>query len=97
MNYYHIVTFRNIYVFDKAIITHDSMFIQELPVHEVDNVRFLWSFHEITLEHKDFVMETLPLFKNIDANTCHFKKWFDTVNCWFGCFGTTSIITYVFL
>ena len=48
---------------------HDSMFIQhKLPIHEVDNVRFLWSFHEITLEHKDFIMETLPLL-NIDANT----------------------------
>ena len=76
MNYYHIVTFRNIYVFDKAIITHDSMFIQELPVHEVDNVRFLWSFHEITLEHKDFILKILPLL-NIDANTYYFKQWLD--------------------
>ena len=76
--------------FDKAIILHDSMFVQkEINIDNID-VKFLWYFD--THRHDNAKFEK-SLFEKLN----HSKELIDFYNQktkWYGCFGVASIISY---
>jgi hypothetical protein len=90
--YYYIHHF-----FNKAIILHDSTFIQQkIDFESIQNVKFLWHF-----EHKwNNEIEELDLINqmNIDYQIKNkiFSFYFQK-NKWKGCSGIQSVIEYSFL
>ena len=90
--YYYFHKYR---LFEKAIVIHDSVFIQaKLEVESVDDVEFLWHFVAFS---DDILIYDYKLYKQklgLEAD-----EWADVWDKkqWLGCFGVMSIITYTFL
>jgi len=84
--YYYINNF-----FNKAVIIHDSTFIQhKVDFENINDIKFLWHF-----DHDwDKVNEDIDLIYKLELNilTNYFQK-----NKWKGCFGLQSVIDYNFL
>jgi len=73
--------------FDKAIIIHDSVFINEkIDFESVKDIAFLWSFSSNIkhLHERDILRK---------SNNCSLEKLYDSNN-WIGCFGVMSVITH---
>ena len=91
--YYYLYTYK---YFDKAIIMHDSVFLQkpfDITDLDIQTVRFLWNFYEFEHEQPSVLLIKEMLTRiNINPNIYHFLGW--TVH---GCFGVMSIITTSFL
>ena len=89
--YYYFHKYR---LFEKAIVIHDSVFIQtKLEVESVDDVEFLWHFNS----YPDiFKCNYQPYKKQLGLDTEKFLDVWDKQE-WYGCFGVMSIITYIFL
>lgn len=81
--------FYKLKLFDKAIIIHDSVFINKYyDFSKTDDITFLWSFGEkVKYAHRD---ETI---KMIDDK---YIKYYNSKD-WFGCFGLMSIISHDFV
>lgn len=80
--------------FDKAIIMHDSVFIQKrLDVDSVTDVRFLWHFDN---HDWDTDAQIMDLMKNAKMPE-HIVSIYTQKHRWYGCFGVQSIITRDFL
>lgn len=80
--------------FDKAIIIHDSVFIQEFIDFNNYNNNFLWSFKgKYLYDHKD--KEQL-LIKNINYST-ELLELYNNSDKWIGCFGGMLVIEHTFL
>lgn len=84
--------------FDKAVILHDSMFLNEEmdieKIMSVEDVLFLWHFtHEDDYfeQQKQIVRNSNLHFKN---DLLHFHEHMDR---WLGCFGVCAIITHEFM
>ena len=84
--------------FDKAIIIHDSVFInKKINFNLNEKIKFIWHFshewdtidQEINLLDKLLSYDENNLYENL-LNFYHKKKWM-------GCFGIQSIISYDFL
>jgi hypothetical protein len=82
--------------FEKAIIMHDSVFVQyPIDVSRINNIRYIWSFNGEIVENDNlekFLISKLnkkyvPSLMNI-----HNNKYL-----WPGCFGVMSVITYNFV
>jgi len=85
--------FLKLYPFKKAVILHDSCFLQtNLNFEEEYNVKFLWSFEHFWNDDKR-IIELLLLLKH---NTFLINKYINN-NTWRGCFGVMSVINYSFL
>lgn len=79
--------------FDKAIVIHDSIFIQKhINFETTDQVTFLWNF-EHTWDTPNGEVELIRNLKDTDKlydlHVSHDK--------WLGCFGVMSVIDYAFL
>lgn len=80
--------------FQRAIIIHDSLFLQKpivLPLSNNDKVRFLW--HIETKQFDDVEWET-SMLKKIGLP---YLELYEKKHLWKGCFGVMSIIDYDFL
>jgi hypothetical protein len=90
--YYYIHNF-----FNRAIILHDSTFIQKkINFDSINYIKFLWHF-----DHKwDNQVEELELINNMDIDyelkNKIFSFYFEK-NKWNGCYGIQSVIDYSFL
>jgi hypothetical protein len=97
--YYYFYKYK---LFDKAIIIHDSIFLQQdisQEINEVVDVKFLWHFKNpyddnlvkemyfISQLKKEYSQENVTSLTNIYLQR---EKWL-------GCFGVMSVITYDFL
>jgi|SaaInlStandDraft_6_1057023.scaffolds.fasta_scaffold00062_10 glycosyl transferase family 25 len=81
--------FHKLKPFDKAIIIHDSVFINKyFDFSKTNDITFLWSFDEkVKYAHRE---ETIKLLDDKYIQYYNSKEWF-------GCFGLMSIISYDFL
>lgn len=82
--------------FEKAIIMHDSVFIQyPINTSNVKNIRFLWSFNGSIIEDNNIERNLIiQLNKTQVPMLLHLHN---NKNIWNGCFGVMSIITYDFV
>lgn len=81
---------RNKY-FDKAVIIHDSVFINSQLNLNIDNYRFLWHFNH---NYNDPNLETMGFSVFNDQNLIDF---YESQHLWKGCFGAMMIIKHDFL
>lgn len=78
--------------FDKAIIIHDSVFINTyIDFNDCDNYKILWDF-EHNWDQIDDETNMINLFNNQELTSFYKNK-----NLWKGCFGGMSIITHDYL
>jgi hypothetical protein len=86
--YYYYLQFK---LFDKAVILHDSVFINQYIDFNVDKYMPLWHFkHDWDLIDEETKM--LHLFNDQDI-----LKFYENKTLWNGCFGGMSIITHDYL
>jgi hypothetical protein len=85
--------FHKLKPFDKAVIIHDSVFIQKyVNFNNVNNISFLWSFtHEWDAPDSE-----LKIISSLKENES-LARLYDCKNIWLGCFGVMSCITHDFL
>lgn len=82
--------------FEKAIILHDSVFINKYINFDIENdIKFIWHFTHVW----DDDYKELELLNKIENNI--YKKnlidFYHQKTKWFGCFGLQSVIKYSFL
>jgi len=99
--YYYFYKYK---LFDKAVIIHDSIFLQQdisQQINDVSNVKFLWDFKN---KHDDNLLKELFLISNLkndkfenNDNLSTLTNLYLQKEKWLGCFGVMSVITYQFL
>ena len=78
--------------FDKAIIIHDSVFINKyINCDDVEDYKILWKFEHMCDQIKDET-NMINLFNDNDLTSFYKNK-----RLWKGCFGGMSIITHDYL
>jgi hypothetical protein len=81
-------------LFDKAVILHDSVFIQKyINFDEIQDIKFIWHFHhhwDDAVAEADLIKQSL--INRDEALLLHNKK-----ENWYGVFGVQSVITIDFL
>jgi hypothetical protein len=79
-------------IFDKAIILHDSVFIQKYINFDKYNNEYLWYFehHSDSDDDEKFLLSKLENNKNL-------INFYDKKDLWSGCFGAMTVISYDFL
>jgi len=83
--YYYFLKYK---FFDRAVIIHDSVFIQKYIDFGNEN-KFLWHF-EHTWDKPHYEKQIL-----FNLDQCEFLNYFhDSKNLWNGCFGAMSVISY---
>lgn len=89
LGYYYFLKYR---WFSKAIVLHDSVFIQKrIDFHAIQNVKFIW--HIKTKEFDDVNLET-ELLKKLGGP---YLDVYENKNLWMGCFGVMAVIDHAFL
>jgi hypothetical protein len=80
-------------LFDKAVIIHDSIFIQKyIDFDSIKNVQFFWDFvHDYDEPEKE-----KKLIYPLNNNTT-LLQFYDQKHLWKGCFGIMTVIEYSFL
>jgi hypothetical protein len=87
--------FHRFHLFEKAVILHDSTFLQTRIDEKIDDIAFLWTFPH---DFDNVNVETMFIRQNLlptivdSVVTTHYD-----VSCWTGCFGVQSVISYSFL
>lgn len=80
-------------LFKKAVILHDSMFIQnKLYVNNIDAIKFLWYFDSKSSFEAQKVERLLALLNNHLALLTYCKQ-----HTWYGCFGVASVVSLDFI
>ena len=98
LSYYYFYKYK---LFDKAIIIHDSVFLQQdisQEVNSVNNVKFLWHFknrYDDNAGKEIYFIHQLKYNHNEDKNSL--INVYLQRDKWLGCFGVMSVITYDFL
>ena len=89
--YYYFHTY---HFFEKAVIIHDSVFIQHyIDFNSVEHIRFLFDFeHQYCADNKEVIYSLISLSDKKEL----LKNFYDNGN-WVGCFGIMSVISYNFL
>lgn len=88
--YYYLI---NKNLFKKAIIIHDSTFINKyIDFFNISDIKFIWHF---THEWDDIEQE-LNMINILENNLCIIDL-FNNKDKWFGCFGVQSVIDYDFI
>jgi hypothetical protein len=92
LSYYYFYKYN---FFDKAIIIHDSVFINNRLQDDILNndIKFLWHFNSKTISDK--VPEIIQINKL--KNYHNVLNLYNDYEKWHGCFGVQSIISYNFL
>jgi len=95
LGYYY---YYKLHPFDKAVIMHDSVFIQQLvDFNSHGNVRFLWDFkHTWNSPENEITMLHHMLSEN-HGNTFYKLLMFYLEKRWKGCYGAQSVIRHTFL
>ena len=89
LHYYYYLTNK---LFDKAIIIHDSVFMNKyIDVTDVEDYKILWSFEH----HWDQVEDEKVMIKLFNDN--ELTSFYENKNLWKGCFGGMTIITHEYL
>lgn len=79
-------------LFDKAIIIHDSVFINKyINCDDVEDYKILWKFEHMSDQIKDET-NMINLFNDNELTSFYKNK-----RLWKGCFGGMSIITHDYL
>lgn len=90
LSYYYFNKFPQ---FTKAVILHDSTFIQELAtVEATKDIKFLWHF-----QHDWGAKQQETELISILNNSQDVLNAYDNSEMWHGCFGVLSIISQAFL
>lgn len=90
LGYYYFYKYK---LFNKAVILHDSVFIQKyIDFGEVEKVKFLWTF-----QHKFNIPENEKIFIHTLNNNSELFEIHRDLNRWSGSFGVMSIIEHDFL
>lgn len=80
--------------FNKAVIIHDSVFINKYVNFNVDDYKLLWSFeHKFNYDYRKIVPQILTIFN--DPKLIYFYN--NNKQSWRGCFGAMSVITHDYL
>lgn len=84
--------FYKYHFFEKAVILHDSVFINNyIDFDKYENFKFLWHFtHDWDQEEKE--IKLLSYLKNDNLINFYYKK-----DKWYGCYGVQSVIDYNFI
>ena len=97
--YYYFYKYK---LFEKAVIIHDSVFLQQdisQEVNSVNNVNFLWHFknpYDDNFATEMFFISQLKYDYN-QENITSLTNIYLQREKWLGCFGVMSVITYNFL
>jgi hypothetical protein len=97
--YYYFYKYK---LFDKAVIIHDSIFLQQdisQEINDVSNVKFLWHFsnhYDDDLVREMYFICALK-HDNNKENVINITEVYLRKDNWLGCFGVMSVITYDFL
>jgi len=76
--------------FDKAMVLHDSMFIQKpVDFDSVSSVKFLWHFGNHAHDNTVGEERLIQLLDNHDDLLKYYRA-----KQWHGCFGVASIVSY---
>jgi hypothetical protein len=79
--------------FDKAVVIHDSVFIQShIDFERVKDVSFIWSF-ELYWDVPEAELPIIRTLKNYET----LEALYVNRDYWLGCFGVMSCITHDFL
>ena len=80
--------------FEKAVIIHDSTFIQQyIDFSQIEDCRFIWHF-----EHNwDNEIREIDLLKFLNLSSSSLETLYKDKNKWKGCFGAQSVISYNFI
>jgi hypothetical protein len=99
--YYYFYKYK---LFDKAVIIHDSIFLQQdisQEINDVSNVKFLWHFKNKQDDHLVKEMFYINHLKNDAINPNENLTTLTNIYLerekWLGCFGIMSVITHDFL
>ena len=91
LGYYY---FHKFHYFEKAIILHDSTFINkyiDFSIFDNEKIKYLWHFtHDWDNEEEELLL--LNIFNNLELKKFYYEK-----DNWYGCYGLQSIIDYNFL
>ena len=91
LGYYY---FHKFHYFEKAIILHDSVFINkyiDFSIFDNEKIKYLWHFtHDWDNEEEELAL--LNIFNNLELKKFYYEK-----DNWHGCYGLQSIIEYNFL
>jgi len=95
--YYYFYKYK---LFEKAVVIHDSVFLQQdisQQINDVSNIKFLWHFKNIYDDNPGKEIYFIHQLKcnNEDQNSLtnvYLKR-----DKWVGCFGVMSVVTYDFL
>jgi hypothetical protein len=80
-------------LFDKAVIIHDSVFINRYIDFDVEDYKLLWSFDSPrSCKFQELIPKILNIFN--DPSLINFYK---NNNSWKGCFGGMTVITHDYL
>ena len=98
LSYYYFYKYK---LFDKAVIIHDSIFLQQdisQEINYVSNVKFLWHFKN---PYDDDLVKELFFINHLkngnNTNLTILTNTYLEKEKWLGCFGIMSVITYDFL
>lgn len=97
--YYYFYKYK---LFEKAVIIHDSVFLQQdisQEINDVVNVKFLWHFknpYDDDLVKEMFLISQLKHVYN-QENITSLTNIYLQREKWHGCFGVMSVITHDFL
>jgi hypothetical protein len=99
LSYYYFYKYK---LFDKAIIIHDSIFLQQdisQEINDVVNVKFLWHFknpYDDNFVTEMFFIAQLK-YDCSQENSSKLTNMYLQREKWVGCFGVMSVITHDFL
>ena len=78
-------------LFDKAVLLHDSAFINKKIDTNVNNYKFLWEF-EHYWDLPKYETEMIDIYNNLEL-----KTFYEDKSKWKGCFGCMCIITHDYI
>ncbi len=92
LGYYYMYKYK---LFEKGIVIHDSVFINQPFLENYDfnhiDIKFLWHF----THHWDNILEEEKIL--VDGGLSRLVEKYQDKDSWVGCFGVMSIIEYDFL
>jgi hypothetical protein len=90
-SYYY---FHKLKPFDKAVIIHDSIFIQKaIDFDAVESVKYIWHFTSTLKENYDIEKQMISRLENAEQ----LDSIYEDTTQWHSCFGCTSIVTWEFI
>ena len=85
--------------FDKAVIMHDSVFIQKfVNFASYGDIRFLWNFEHHWDSHENEITMLHNMLRSDNSNIFYkLLIHYNVIDRWKGCYGAQSVISHAFL